>query len=129
LRDAAGSGTEAVFHGARQAAAFAMADALCGLLAARSFLLDAAELEAAAPSSDAGIVEDLVRLASASAVSQATQISIGLIFGASRGVSPGLRRELSALRAEAYAGLSGFQYARERMARFLSNRERETEST
>ena len=129
LRDAAGSGAEGVFHGARQAAAFAMADALCGLLAARSLLLDAKELEGTAPDSDAGIVEDLVRLASANAVSHAAQTGIGLICGGSRADSPGLRRELSALRAEAYAGFSGSQYARERIARFLSNRARETETT
>ena len=129
LRDAAGSGTEGVFHPARQAAAFAMADALSALLAARSLLLDAAQLETAAPDADAGIVEDLVRLASASAVSSALQTSICLICGGSRGASASLRRELSALCTEAYAGLSGFQYAREKMARFLSNRERETEST
>ncbi len=128
LRDAAGSGAEGVFHGARQAAAFAMADALCGLLAARSLLLGAAESEAAAPDSDAGIVEDLVRLASANAVSHAAQTGIGLICGGSRAASPGLRRELSALRAEAYAGFSGFQYARERIARFLLNRGCETET-
>jgi hypothetical protein len=134
LRDAAGSGKEAVIHGTRQAAAFAMADSLCALLAARSFLLDAAELDAAALEAagldaDDSIVADLVRLATASAVSHAAQISISSICGGSRGASPELRRELNALRAEAYAGLAGFQYARERIARFLANRARETEST
>jgi len=129
LRDAAGSGAEGVFHGARQAAAFAMADALCGLLAARSLLLDTAGIEKTAPDSHAGIMGDLVWLATASAVSHAAQTSIGLICGGSRGVSPGLRRELSTLRAEAYVGFSGFQYARESIARFMSSRACETETT
>jgi hypothetical protein len=128
LQEEAGSRSNGVFHGAGQAAEFAMADALCALLAARSLLADAAELAASAAHEDAWIVEDLVRLASAQAVSQAVESSIGLICGGSRGALPaGSERELAALRARACAGLTGFQYARERVAGFLSKRDRKIE--
>ncbi len=122
LRDAAGA--DSIFHGAHQAAAFALADALSGLLAARSLLLDAAELDAAAREREAGIVVDLVRLAAASAVSRATQSCTGLSYGLrDSSLVARSHRELAALRAEACASLSGFQYARERIARFLESGE------
>jgi hypothetical protein len=116
----------------RQATTFAMADSLCALLAARSFLLDAVELEGAASGSlerETGIFRDLVWLASVRAASQAAQTSIGLICGdAERVPLPRvLQNELAVLRARVYAGATAFQYARERIAGFLSNRNRETE--
>lgn len=131
LRSETSSGPEGAFHGLRQAAGFAMADSLCGLLAACSLLLDSAELEVSTPDANAGVVEDLVHLASARAVSRAVQTSISVISGGSRGTpaETSLRRELTALRAEACAGLTGFQYARERIAQVLANRARATELT
>jgi hypothetical protein len=131
LRSEASSGSEGAFHSLRQAAGFAMADSLCGLLAARSLLLDSAELEVSTPDANAGVVEDLVHLASAHAVSHAVQTSISLISGGSTAASPGksLRREWATLRAEACASLTGFQYARERIAQVLANHARTTELT
>jgi alkylation response protein AidB-like acyl-CoA dehydrogenase len=91
-RSADGSGTP-LYDGARQGVTFALADALCWLLASRAQILDVLELEAEGPSSAAlaerlaGLVRffsDLCHVQAARAAGEVARITAELVFGYSR---------------------------------------------
>jgi hypothetical protein len=103
---------------------FAMADALCGLLAARSLALDVLEMETDHRSQGkeyAAIFRDLSVLASGRAASRASQTCVELLCGYAERfpVSSVEQRALAELRADLCFSLRGTMDARERIAEFL----------
>jgi hypothetical protein len=110
------------FCDARQGVTFAMADALCGVLAARSLALDVLEMERCSPGKDgAGIFRDLSILAAGRAAAHAEQICVEVLCGYAERfpVSDAERGTLAELRADLCASLRGTMDARERIAEFL----------
>lgn len=119
---------------ARQGVTFAMADALCGLLAARSLALDVLEMEINRQRPEmecASIFRDLNILASGRAASRTSQTCVELLCGyADRfPVSSAERRALAQLQAGLCASMSGTMDARERIAEFLCGAGRKIAST
>jgi hypothetical protein len=113
-----------LFCDARQGVTFAMADALCGLLAARSLALDVLEMETDHRSQGkeyAAIFRDLSILAAARAAARASQTCAELLCGyAERFPVSGVeQRALAELRADLCFSLRGTMDARERIAEFL----------
>ena len=109
---------------ARQGVTFAMADALCGLLAARSLALDVFEIERAHHAQDsvcASIFCDLSTLASCRAAARVSQTCAELLVGyAPRfSVSSSERRAFAELRTKLFVSLRGMMDTRERIAEFL----------
>jgi hypothetical protein len=110
-----------LYSDARQGVTFAMADALCGLLAARSFVKDILELEeckiegAWAPS----IMSNLAAIASLRGAGSTRQISADLLFGYDCHFSPAARSELNSLRNKLDVSISGTLTARARAEHFL----------
>jgi hypothetical protein len=118
----------------RQGVTFAMADALCGLLAARSLALDVLEREINRQRSEmkyAPIFRDLSILASGRTAARASQTCVELLCGYAQRfpVSSAERRALAQLQAELCASLSGTMDARERIAEFLRGAGRKIAST
>ncbi len=109
---------------ARQGVAFAMADALCGLLAARSLALDAMKLEMERCPQDreyASIFLDLSILAAGRAASRGLQTCADLLCGYAERfpVSAAERKAFAELRKNLCTTLRGTMDARERIAEFL----------
>ncbi|MGA3080915.1 MAG: acyl-CoA dehydrogenase family protein [Terracidiphilus sp.] len=124
LRQKADARGARLYCDARQGVTFAMADALCGLLAARSLILDVMEMETDRhpPGSEyASIYLDLSILAAGRAAARTAQTCVDLLFGyADRfPVSDAERQDFEKLRADLYASLRGTLDARERIAEFL----------
>ena len=118
----------------RQGVTFAMADALCGLLVARSLALDVLEREINRQRSEmkyAPIFRDLSILASGRTAARASQTCVELLCGYAQRfpVSSAERRALAQLQAELCASLSGTMDARERIAEFLRGAGRKIAST
>jgi hypothetical protein len=109
---------------ARQGVTFAMADALCGLLAARSLALDVFEMERARHAQDnvcASIFSDLSTLASCRAAARASQTCAELLCGYAPRfpVSTAERRAFAELQAKLIISLHSMMDTRERIAEFL----------
>jgi hypothetical protein len=109
---------------ARQGVTFAMADALCGLLAARSLALDVLEMEMdrRSPGREcAAIFRDLSILAAGRAASRVSQTCADLLCGYAERfpISGAERRAFAELRANLCVSLGGTMNARERIAEFL----------
>jgi hypothetical protein len=102
---------------ARQGAGFALADALCRLLAARA-LADCVESLRADGSPCVGFFADLSVVESAAAASAMAQVSTSLVFGSTAPAGEDLG-SFSTLRAAVEAGLAGLPAARLRAAAFL----------
>jgi hypothetical protein len=111
-----------LYRDARQGVTFAMADALCGLLAARSLAMDVLEVDSHPPDSDrVSIFLDLSILAAGRAVSRTAQICAELLCGYAERfpVSGAERRDLAEQRTKLCISLRGTMDARERIAEFL----------
>jgi hypothetical protein len=124
LREKADERGARLYCDARQGVAFAMADALCGLLAARSLALDTQEMESVRrplSSECASIFLDLSILAAGRAASRAAQTCAELLFGYAPRfpVSAAERRTFAELRTNLCISLRGTMDARERIAEFL----------
>jgi hypothetical protein len=110
------------FCDARQGVTFAMADALCGLLAARSLALDVLEMEHRSQCKEnATIFRDLSILAAGRAAARASQICAELLCGYAQRfpVSDAEQNTLADLRADLCTSLRGTMDAREWIAAFL----------
>jgi hypothetical protein len=110
------------FCDARQGVTFAMADALCGLLAARSLALDVLVMERPLPGIKcAAIFRDLSLLASGRAAARVSQICVELLCGYAERfpVSDAEQKTLAELRTDLCISLRGTMDARERIAEFL----------
>jgi hypothetical protein len=113
-----------LFCDARQGVTFAMADALCGVLAARSLALDVLEMETDRRlhgSEYAAIFRDLSSLAAGRAAGRVSQTSVELLCGYAERfpVSGAEQGTLAELRANLCVSLCGTMDARERIAEFL----------
>jgi hypothetical protein len=109
---------------ARQGITFAMADALCGLLAARSLAVDVVEMERARHpqvSLCTSIFYDLSTLASCRAVARASQTCTELLGGYAPRfpVSNAELRAFAELQTKLFVSLRGMMDTRERIAEFL----------
>jgi hypothetical protein len=101
-----------------------MADALCGVLAARSLALDVLEMETDRRlhgSEYAAIFRDLSSLAAGRAAGRVSQTSVELLCGYAERfpVSGAEQGTLAELRANLCVSLCGTMDARERIAEFL----------
>ena len=124
LRQQADARGARLYCDARQGVTFAMADALCGLLATRSLALDVLEMESARrplSSECASIFLDLSIHAAGRAASRAAQTCAELLFGYAQRfpVTAAERRAFAELRANLCISLRGSMDARERIAEFL----------
>jgi alkylation response protein AidB-like acyl-CoA dehydrogenase len=124
LRQQADARGYLLYCDARQGVTFAMADALCGLLAARSLVLDVLEMERARHAQDsvcASIYCDLSTLASCRAAARASQTCAELLGGYAPRfpVSNAERRAFAELRTKLFVSLRGMMDTRERIAEFL----------
>jgi hypothetical protein len=124
LRQQADARGARLYCDARQGVTFAMADALCGLLATRSLALDVLEMESARrplSSECASIFLDLSIHAAGRAASRAAQTCAELLFGYAQRfpVTAAERRTFAELRANLCISLRGSMDARERIAEFL----------
>jgi hypothetical protein len=122
LRQQADARGARLYCDARQGVTFAMADALCGLLAARSLALDVLEMERFSPGRECdSIFVDLSILAAGRAAALTEQTCAGLLCGYAERfpVSGAERRAFAELRAKLYINLRGTMDARERIAEFL----------
>jgi hypothetical protein len=122
LREHADARGAKQFCDARQGVTFAMADALCGLLAARSLALDVLEMERRSPGKDGTVIfRDLSLLAAGHAASRASQICVELLCGYAERfpVSDAEQKTLGELRTDLCISLRGMMDARERIAEFL----------
>lgn len=122
LRQQADARGARLYCDARQGVTFAMADALCGLLAARSLTLDVLEMDRYSPGQKCGsIFVDLSILAAGRAAARTAQTCAELLCGYAERfpVSSSERRAFAELRAKLYISLRGTMDARERIAEFL----------
>jgi alkylation response protein AidB-like acyl-CoA dehydrogenase len=126
LRQQADARGARLFSDARQGVTFAMADALCGLLAARSLILDVMEMEMEMdrhpPGSEcASVFLDLSILAAGRAAARTAQTCVDLLLGYAQRfpVSGAERRTFAELRTNLCISLRGTMDARERIAEFL----------
>ena len=124
LRQQADARGARLYCDARQGVTFAMADALCGLLAARSLALDVMEMESVRSplySECSSIFVDLSILAAGRAASRTAQTCVDLLFGYAQRfpVSAAERRTFAELRSNLSISLRGSLDARERIAEFL----------
>jgi hypothetical protein len=124
LRQQADARGARLYCDARQGVTFAMADALCGLLAARSLASDVMEMESARrplSSECVSIFLDLSILAAGRAAARTAQTCVDLLFGYAERfpVSDVERRTFAGLRTNLCISLRGFLDARERIAEFL----------
>jgi alkylation response protein AidB-like acyl-CoA dehydrogenase len=93
LQEAKDADGNALYHGKRQGVTFALADALCWLLAARYFILDVLELEAKGPENPmlaeglegtVNFFTDLCHVQAARAAGETGRICAELVFGYNR---------------------------------------------
>jgi hypothetical protein len=124
LRQQADTRGARLYCDARQGVTFAMADALCGLLAARSLALDVLEMERNSHPPDnkrASIFLDLSILAAGRAAARTAQTCVELLFGYAQRfpVSGAERRTFAEQRTKLCVSLRGTMDARERIAEFL----------
>jgi alkylation response protein AidB-like acyl-CoA dehydrogenase len=124
LREKADARGAKLYCDARQGVTFAIADALCGLLAARSLALDLLEMEknSCPPAGEyAAIFRDLSFLAASRAASRGLQTCSELLFGYAERfpISGNERKAFAELRVDLCISLSGSMDARERIAEFL----------
>ena len=111
-----------LFCDARQGVTFAMAEALCELLAARSLALDVLELDRNPQGREfAALFGDLSILAAGRSAAHASQICSELLCGYAERfpISATARDAFARQRASLYASLQGTMDARERIAEFL----------
>jgi hypothetical protein len=115
---------------ARQGAGFALADALCRLLAARALAADVRVLRAAGGPA-LGFFKDLSVVESAAAASGVAQVCTTAVFGYAGLNGPGEKdlRSFSSLRAAVDSSLAGVPGARLRAAAFLLARSIENRKT
>ena len=122
-RDANGA---KLYHKSRQGVTFAMADALCWLIATRQQILDVLTLEskgAADPTLAEGLqgtlnfLFDLCHTHSASAAGEAGRICAELVYGYNAAAEQ--IAEFAAKRAQVDAGLAGARLAKDRAANAL----------
>jgi hypothetical protein len=106
-----------LLNDARQGAWFALADALCRLLAARALAAGVRTLRADRGPCE-GFFTDLSVVESAAAASAAAQVSTSLVFGYTGPAEEDLR-SFSRLRASVDASLAGVTAARLRAAAYL----------
>jgi len=116
-----------LYHKSRQGVTFAMADALCWLLATRQQILDVLRLESKG-AADASIAEglpgtlsfliDLCHVHSASAAGEVGRICAELVYGYN--AAPVELAEFAAQRAMVDAGLAGSRLAKDRAADSLT---------
>jgi hypothetical protein len=106
-----------LLNDARQGAGFALADALCRLLAARALNAGVRRLHADGSPCE-GFFTDLSVVESAAAASAAAHVCTSLVFGHTGPAEEDLR-SFSRLRAAVDAGLTGVPAARRRAAAFL----------
>ncbi|MGA3161366.1 MAG: acyl-CoA dehydrogenase family protein [Terracidiphilus sp.] len=124
LRQQADARGARLYCDARQGVTFAMADALCGLLAARSLALDVLEMQRGSHPPDskrASIFLDLSILAAGRAVLRTAQTCVELLCGYAERfpVSGAERKALAELRIKLCVSLRGTMDARERIAEFM----------
>jgi hypothetical protein len=111
-----------LFCDARQGVTFAMAEALCELLAARSLALDVLELDRSPQGRElAALFGDLSILAAGRAAAHTAQTCADLFGGYAERfpISAAARGAFARQRASLYASLQGTMDARERIAEFL----------
>jgi len=111
-----------LFCDARQGVTFAMAEALCRLLAARSLALDVLEMDRNPQGSEfAALFGDLSTLSAGRAAAQASQTCADLFggYGERFPISAAARGAFERQRASLCASLQGTMDARERIAEFL----------
>jgi len=93
LQQAKDAGGHPLYHKSRQGVTFALADALCWLLAARQFILDVVELETRGPSNPAlqegldgllAFYADLCHVQAARAAGEVGRICAELVYGFNR---------------------------------------------
>jgi alkylation response protein AidB-like acyl-CoA dehydrogenase len=130
LRDANDANGAPLYHNARQGVSFALADALCWLLAARCQILDVLELEAKGPANPVvaeglpgqlRFLTDLCHVQSARAAGEVGRICAELVHGYASPTAPqaGLE-EFAGLRAQLDGCLSGARLAKDRAAAALT---------
>jgi hypothetical protein len=121
LRQSADARGGRLYCDARQSVTFAMADALCGLLAARSLALDLAQANLPLQTAERSILADLGTLAAGRAAMRTAQISTDLLFASAPRfpVSEADRAAFAQRRADLYRRLRGMMDARERIAEYL----------
>ena len=122
LRQQADARGARLYCDARQGVTFAMADALCELLAARSLAMDVLEMNRYSPGRECGsIFADLSILAAGRAASHTAQTCAELLCGYAERfpVSGAERRAFAELRTKLCVSLRGTMDARERIAEFL----------
>ncbi|HME58569.1 MAG TPA: acyl-CoA dehydrogenase family protein [Terracidiphilus sp.] len=132
LRQQADARGARLYCDARQGVTFAMADALCGLLAARSLALDVLEMSRFSPGRECGsIFVDLSIIAAGRAAAHTAQTCAELLCGYAERfpVSCAERRAFAELRTKLYISLRGTMDARERIAEFLCAQGRSSNST
>lgn len=111
-----------LFCDARQGVTFAMAEALCELLAARSLALDVLGLDRSPRGREfAALFGDLSILAAGRSASHASQTCTEVLGGYAErfSISAAARGAFARQRASLYASLQGTMDARERIAEFL----------
>jgi hypothetical protein len=110
-----------LYSDARQGVSFAMADALCDLLAARALIADVQALEKDGSTADARILADLCTLASGRAAARVAQKCAGIFFGYTGRfpISSAARSAFDGLQAKLYSSLQGSEDAQLRLALFL----------
>jgi len=116
-----------LYHKSRQGVTFALADALCWLIATRQQILDVLRLESKG-AADASIAEglpgtlsfliDLCHVHSASAAGEVGRICAELVYGYN--AAPVELAEFAAQRAKVDAGLAGSRLAKDRAADALT---------
>ena len=115
-----------LYHKSRQGVTFALADALCWLIATRQQILDVLQLESkggADPSLADGLpgtlqfLSDLAHVHAAQAAGEAGRICAELVYGYN---APGEISEFAALRAAVDVSLAGSRLAKDRAADSLA---------
>jgi hypothetical protein len=111
-----------LYSDARQGVSFAMADALCDLLATRALIADVlARRSSKSSAADACILVDLCAVASGRAATRVAQNCAGLLFGYKDRFSVTAEAEnaFNDLQAKLYSSLNGTQNAQLRLALLL----------
>jgi hypothetical protein len=110
-----------LFSDARQGVTFAMADALCDLLAARALIADVLARKKADSTADARLLADLCTLAAGRAAGRVVQTCAGILFGYAERfpVTAEARSAFDDLQRKLFGSLNGMQNAQFRLALFL----------
>jgi hypothetical protein len=110
-----------LYSDARQGVSFAMADALCDLLATRALIADVLARKEACTAADARILADLCTLASGRAAARVAQNCAGVLFGYEERfpITAEAENAFNDLQAKLYSSLNGTQNAHLRLALLL----------